>query len=111
MENGMVGKKLGEGQVLYCKKPPDGSSVAFLSSDALEIGKQEKSASFPPFFLRGTLKTLTRSKQTSDILATVTVGALHFTVRASLHECKQSLLFPGERVILGYDPGCVEWRA
>ncbi len=110
MENGMVGKKLDDGQILYCKKPPDGSAVAFLSSDVLEIGKQEKSASVSPFYLRGTLKTLTRSKQTSDIFGTVTVGTLHLTVRMSLHECKKSLLFPGEHVTLAYDPGYVEWR-
>ncbi len=94
-------KRLPDGQKLPVPRPPGAMSAALIG-DALLVADAGSSIS-------GVVTRLTLDHGTGEVLASVSVGRLPFTVAVSRNELARLGITPGSRVGVGYDPAKVAW--
>lgn len=107
--NGFWRKKLSDGQELVVSRPTADHSTAMIDSRSLTITSTPYSE-HNIHTLRGVISSLTRDKSTEEIITTVAVGRLYFTVRTPVEKARKHVFYPGQNVLIHYFPESVRWH-
>ena len=102
-------KKLPDGQFLRVSKPPRPDAMALIEPISVTRETEAKVNGFGANVLKGIVSGLTLEKTQAEIVATVLIGNLPFTLKLSQEKTRQENLYPGQRVYLYYTPDSVKW--
>lgn len=102
-------KELPDGQCIRLSGPPEPGAVAILEPPAIANGTDTQSADPGAHILNGIVSRLTLEKNSADILATILIGNLPFTLKLPSQKIQQENLYPGQKVTLIYNPYSVKW--
>jgi tungstate transport system ATP-binding protein len=102
-------KRLADGQSVLVPAPPGADAAAIL--DIVSVHDTPPTQTDHPggSALSGVVSRLTLDPHSGDILATVIVATLPFTIRLHLEQAKKYNLLPGMRVYAAYRPDSVRW--
>ena len=102
-------KKLADGQHIRVSNPPQPDAVAIVHSTSIASASGTKSADAGASILEGIVSRLTLEKASTEIVATILIGNLPFTLKLSRQKIQQENLYPGQKVTLHYSPHSVTW--
>ena len=102
-------KKLPDGQRLRVSAPPGPDAMALIEPNSISRATDTKRDDSGANVLEGIVSRLTLEKTHADIVATILVGNLPFTLILSQQKTEQENLYPGQRVCLYYTPDSVQW--
>ena len=102
-------KELPGGQFLRVSKPPGPDAMALIEPISVTRATDAKVSGFGSNVLKGIISGLTLEKTQAEIVATVLIGNLPFTLKLSQEKIRQENLYPGQRVYLYYTPDSVKW--
>lgn len=102
-------KKLADGQHIRLSKPPQPDAVAMVDPTSIASAAGAKSADADASILEGIVSRLTLEKASSEIVATILIGNLPFTLKLPRDKVQQENLYPGQKVTLAYNPYSVKW--
>ncbi len=102
-------KKLPDGQRIRVSEPPQPDAVAIVEPSSITGASDTKLADAGANILEGIVSRLTLEKTSAEIVATILIGNLPFTLKLSRQKIQQENLYPGQRVDLYYSPNSVKW--
>ncbi len=102
-------KKLQNDQALRVSRPPSSDAVAIIPSNALQIEFSSMASTANDTLLFGTVSRLTLEKATQDIIATIMVANIPFTVKLPFNNPNDVPPQPGQKVKLSYDVKDIFW--
>jgi len=103
-------KELTDGQCIrFAKPPPQPDAVAIIEPTSIIGTTQTKHDGSGPDILEGIVVRLTLKKTSDEIVATIMIGNLPFTLKFSRQQVQAENLYPGQRIKLYYSPVSVEW--
>ncbi len=102
-------KRLADGQRIRVSNPPEPDAVAIVDPTAITSASRTKSAEPHTRILEGIVSRLTLEKASSEIMATILIGNLPFTMKLPRQQIQQENLYPGQQVKVYYSPNSVEW--
>lgn len=100
-------RETGDGQQLPVPDPPDKNAAAVIPSNAIRLYRikpADKGIS-----LKGTVSRMILEKSSGDIVSTLMVGNIPFTVKLSQKQVADLSLRPGETIQMGYSIDSVKW--
>jgi tungstate transport system ATP-binding protein len=106
-EPGKWVKVLSDGQQLMVPGEPDQEIAAVI--DVLSASEDESKISNDDIVLRGTVSRLSLEKNTGQVVATVIVGNLPFTVGLTLQQKQAQTIFPGKALFIHYSLDRIKW--
>lgn len=107
IENERWGKILSDGQKLIVPKPPKKTSAAVIQMSST---RNDKPTNIPgDIVLSGMVSRLSLERKSGQIIATILVGDLPFTVRLTAGESGDHQIFPGQGISFRYRPETVKW--
>ena len=100
-------KRLPDGQRIRVPEPPQSDAVAMveLTSIAGPSGSDQTGA----HNLNGMVSRLALEKTSTEIMATILIGNLPFTLKVPRQKIQEENLYPGQKVRLQYSPQSVKW--
>ena len=104
-------KEIGQQDKIFVSAPPEGKSHALIPEKSLCVTPLE-TESFPSRFdnrLEGIITRMILQKSSMEIIASVMISDLFFTVRLSGETVRSLSLAPGERVVIGFQKDAVKW--
>jgi tungstate transport system ATP-binding protein len=107
LENNRWGKILPDGQMLVVPKPPQKTSAAVI--ELLSANGNQPMTTSRDVVLSGTVSRLSLERKTGQIIATILVGDLPFTLRLTPGKTVDHLIFPGQEISFRYIPETVKW--
>jgi tungstate transport system ATP-binding protein len=102
-------KKLPDGQLLRVSEPPQPDAMALIEPTLITRATDTKPDDSGANVLEGIVSRLTLEKTRAEIVATILIGNLPFTLKLSRQKTQQENLYPGRRVYLYYTPDSVKW--
>ncbi len=102
-------KKLPDGQHLRVSEPPQPDAMALIEPTSITRAVDTKPGDSGVNVLEGIVSRLTLEKTRAEIVATILIGNLPFTLKLSQQKTRQENLYPGQRVYLYYTPDSVKW--
>jgi len=102
-------KKLPDGQRLRVSEPPQPDAMALIEPTSITRATDTKPDDSGVNVLEGIVSRLTLEKTRAEIVATILIGNLPFTLKLSRQKIQQENLYPGRRVKLHYSPNSVKW--
>lgn len=103
-------KELTDGQrIRLSEPPPEPDAVAIIEPTSITRATDIKRDEFGANVLEGIVSRLTLEKTRAEIVATILIGNLPFTLKLSHQKTEQENLYPGQRVYLYYSPDSVKW--
>ena len=106
-EPGKWVKVMSDGQQLMVPGPPSQEAAAVI--DELSVGEEESKLSADDMVLKGTVSRLSLEKNTGQVIATIIVGNVPFTVGLTLQQRRERILFPGKDIFVHYSLEKVKW--
>lgn len=107
--DGFWEKRLADGQSVLVPAPPGADAAAILEIAFILDTPPTQTDHEGSSALAGVVSRLTLDPHSGDILATVIVANLPFTVRLHLEQAKKFNLLPGMRVYAAYRPDSIRW--
>jgi tungstate transport system ATP-binding protein len=102
-------KRLADGQYIHVSEPPAPDAVAIIEPTSIVSAAGTPPADPDVRLLKGTISRLALEKTSGEIVVTLLIGNLPFTVKSSQQKIQQEDLYPGQRVVLYYQPNGVNW--
>jgi tungstate transport system ATP-binding protein len=102
-------KRLTDGQRIRVSEPPEPDAVAIVDPTSIASASGTKSAGADANILEGIVSRLTLEKTSAEIVVTILIGNLPFTLKAPQQQIQQENLYPGQPVTLHYAPQSVTW--
>jgi tungstate transport system ATP-binding protein len=102
-------RKLTDGQRICLSEPPEPEAVAIIEPTSITGATETKRDVSGTDILEGIVVRLTLEKTHAEIVATILIGNLPFTLKLSQQKTQQENLYPGQRVTLHYSPHSVTW--
>jgi tungstate transport system ATP-binding protein len=102
-------KRLADGQCIHVSEPPAPDAVAIVEPTSIVSAAGTPPADADANPLAGTVSRLALEKISGEIVLTVLIGSLPFTVKLSRQKIQQASLYPGQKVIVHYHPDGVTW--
>ena len=102
-------KRLSDGQCIRVSEPPAPDAVAIVEPSSIVSAAGDGSIDPDADFLEGTISRLTLEKTSAEIVLTVIIGSLPFTLKLPRQKIQQENLYPGQQVIVYYHPHAVTW--
>jgi tungstate transport system ATP-binding protein len=102
-------KKLPDGQRIRVSEPPQPDALAIVEPTSITGASDTKLTDADANILQGIVSRLTLEKTSSEIVATILIGNLPFTLKLSRQKIQQENLYPGRKVALHYSPKSVKW--
>jgi tungstate transport system ATP-binding protein len=102
-------KELPDGQFLRVSEPPGPDAMGLIEPISVTRATDAKVNGFGANVLNGIVSRLTLEKTHAEIVATILIGNLPFTLKLSQEKTRQENLYPGQRVMLHYSPHSVKW--
>ena len=102
-------RKLPDGQRIYLPGAPGPDAVALIEPTSITPLTETKRDASGANILEGIVSRLTLEKMSAEIVATILIGNLPFTVKLSTQKIRQENLYPGRRVTLHYSDNSVKW--
>jgi tungstate transport system ATP-binding protein len=102
-------KRLADGQRIRVSEPPEPDAVAIVDPTSIVSASGKKSADAGANILEGIISRLTLEKTSTQIVVTILIGNLPFTLKAPRQQIRQENLYPGQPVTLHYAPHTVTW--
>jgi len=108
MDNGQVGKKLGDGQVIVVTKPINDENSCVIKPELIILSESDAETGADNA-LMGTIVSVFKENHSDTIRAHVTCDGTCFTVDLSKARLPSGKWFPGQRVLIEFDSGDVTW--
>jgi tungstate transport system ATP-binding protein len=102
-------RKLPDGQHICLPGAPGPDAVALIEPTSITPLTETKRDASGANILEGIVSRLTLEKMSAEIVATILIGNLPFTVKLSTQKIRQENLYPGQRVRLHYSHNSVKW--
>ena len=102
-------KKLPDGQLLRVSEPPEPDAMALIEPTSITRATDTKPDDSGANVLKGTVSRLTLEKTRAEIVATILIGTLPFTLKLSQQKTRQENLYPGQKVNVYYHPNAITW--
>ena len=102
-------KELIDGQRIRLLEPPQRDAAAIVKSTLITSAIDTTADQSEIEYLQGIVSRLTLEKNGEQIVATILVGNLPFTLKLSRQQIQQEDLYPGQKVTLYYHPHAVTW--
>jgi len=102
-------KRLADGQRIRVSEPPEPDAVAIVDPTSIVSASGTKPAGPGENILEGIVSRLTLGKTSAEIVVTILIGSLPFTLKAARQQIQQENLYPGQPVTLHYAPHSVTW--
>ena len=102
-------RKLPDGQRICLPGAPGPDAVALIEPTSITPLTETKRDASGANILEGIVSRLTLEKMSAEIVATILIGNLPFTVKLSTQKIRQENLYPGQRVTLHYSHNSVKW--
>jgi tungstate transport system ATP-binding protein len=102
-------KKLADGQHIRVSKPPQPDAVVMVDPTSIANASGQRSDDADASILEGIVSRLTLEKASTEIVATILIGNLPFTLKLPREKVQQENLYPGQKVTLHYSPHSVKW--
>jgi len=102
-------RKLPDGQRICLPGAPGPDAVALIEPTSITPLTETKRDASSANILEGIVSRLTLEKMSAEIVATILIGNLPFTVKLSTQKIRQENLYPGQRVTLNYSHNSVKW--
>jgi tungstate transport system ATP-binding protein len=100
-------KILSDHQQLIVPPPPNEEAAAFIEDPA--VSEYETRSGDEDHVLRGTVSRLNLEKNTGQVVATIIVGNLPFTVGVTLQQRQARSIFPGKETFIHYSLERIKW--
>jgi tungstate transport system ATP-binding protein len=100
-------KILSDHQQLIVPPPPNEEAAAFIEDPA--VSEHETRSGDEDHVLRGTVSRLNLEKNTGQVVATIIVGNLPFTVGVTLQQRQARSIFPGKETFIHYSLERIKW--
>ncbi len=110
LSDGFHEKKLGKGEALAVTRPPYEDAAAVIDPEHIHLLSRKDPLPLTEKCLRGMITRLVLEKETGNIAVSVLIGSFEFCANLSRNQAREFVLFPGEEVILSYNPTDIEWR-
>ncbi len=107
----LYAKEIGRQEKILVSAPPEGKSYALIPEKSLCVTPLE-SESAPSGFdnrLEGIITRMLLQKSSMEIIASIMISDLFFTVRLSKETVRSLSLSPGEHVVIGFRKDSVKW--
>lgn len=98
-----------DGQRICLSEPPQHDATAIFEPTLLTSATDAAGERSDIKILKGIVSRLTLEKTGAQIVATILVGNLPFTLKLSRQQMQQEDLYPGRKVRLNYNPHSVKW--
>ena len=100
-------KRSPDGQCIHVPEPPQPDAVAMVELTSIigTSGSNQTGA----HNLKGMVSRLALEKTSTEIMATILIGNLPFTLKLPQQKIQQENLYPGQKVTLHYSPNSVKW--
>jgi tungstate transport system ATP-binding protein len=102
-------KDLSDGQRIRVSEPPDPDAVAIVEPTSIADASDTKLADTDTDILEGMVSRLAIEKTDAEIVVTILISNLPFTLKLSRQQIQQENLYPGQKVRLQYNPKSVKW--
>jgi len=102
-------KRLADGQGIHVSEPPSPDAVAVVEPTFIASASGDWPADPDADLLKGTISRLALEKTSAEIVVTVLIGSLPFTLKLPRQKIQQENLYPGQPVVLCYHPKAVTW--
>ena len=102
-------KDLSDGQRIRVSEPPDPDAVAIVEPTSIAGASDTELADTEADILEGTVSRLALEKTDAEIVVTILISNLPFTLKLSRQQIQQQNLYPGQKVRLQYSPKSVQW--
>jgi len=102
-------KQLPDGQRLRVPEPPEPDAIALIEPTSITRAIDTKLDDSGANVLEGIVSRLTLEKTRADIVATILIGNLPFTLKLSRQKTRQENLYPGQKVNVYYHPNAITW--
>jgi len=102
-------KATGDDQLLGVSAPPAQNAVAVIPAKALRLDSQERQAGRSGRSLKATVSRMILEKSSGDIVSTLMVGNIPFTIKLGWQEVRDLSLHPGKTVYITYDINELKW--
>jgi tungstate transport system ATP-binding protein len=102
-------KQLPDGQRLRVPEPPEPDAMALIEPTSITRAAGTKPDDCGANVLEGIVSRLTLEKTRADIVATILIGNLPFTLKLSRQKTQQENLYPGQKVNVYYHPNAITW--
>ena len=102
-------RKLPDGQRICLPGAPGPDAVALIEPTSITPLTETKRDASGANILEGIVSRLTLEKMSAEIVATILIGNLPFTVKLSTQKIRQENLYPGQSVTLHYSNNSVKW--
>ena len=109
LHDGMIAKKLGDGQVIRLKAPGEKGCTAVVRKQHIFLAGDNEPDSNGQNQLAGQIVSLLLERKKMTILATVTVHDLSFVLRLAPDQVTRLALYPGKPIVLTFAANRVEW--
>ncbi|MGD2099935.1 MAG: ABC transporter ATP-binding protein [Desulfobacterales bacterium] len=107
LESGQWGKVLSDGQQLAVPGEPEQTAAAVI--EVLSVSEDPSKISGDDIVLRGTVSRLSLERNTDQVVATVIVGNLTFTVGLTAQQKQARSVFPGKELFIHYSLDRIKW--
>jgi len=108
--DGFYEKKLGRGPALVVKRPPHENAAAVIHPERICVFRKDDPIPPDETRLSGIITRLAFEKETRNIAASVQIGAFEFCANLSPGYTRTSRLYPGDDVIISYNPSDIDWQ-
>ena len=108
-KGGLWEKKLSNGQYIRVSNPPQPDAVAMVDPTSIASASDKKPADAGTSMLEGIVSRLTLEKASTEIVVTILIGNLPFTLKLPREKIQQENLYPGQKVKVYYNPHSVKW--
>jgi tungstate transport system ATP-binding protein len=102
-------KELMDGQRIRLSEPPQHDAAAIFEPTLITSATDAAVDRSDIKILQGIVSRLTLEKTGAQIVATILIGSLPFTLKLSRQQIQQEDLYPGRKVALHYSPKAVKW--
>ena len=102
-------KVLSDGQRIRVSEPPDPDAVAIVEPTSIADASDVKMTDTDADILEGMVSRLALEKTNAEIVVTILISNLPFTLKLSRQQIQQENLYPGQKVRLQYSPKSVKW--
>ncbi len=107
LTDGKWGKQLPDRQLLCVPRPPHNDAAAVIDTFSVEEYDSQTPAEVE--VLKGIVSRLSLEKKTGQILATIMVADLPFSIGLTPQQTQGRTMFPGKTVFIHYRPDRIQW--
>ncbi|MCF8044255.1 MAG: energy-coupling factor ABC transporter ATP-binding protein [Desulfarculaceae bacterium] len=107
----LYAKNIGQKEKIFVSAPPEGKSYALIPENSLSIIPMDAETTTSHFDnrLEGIITRMILQKSSMEIIASIMISDLFFTVRLSGETVRSLSLAPGVRVVIRFQKDSVKW--